>query len=250
MNSSCQTEAVFLALGNCVFLIIRSCFDKHDYPLQNSTEIIFGGAGTPFPLGKAVPESWDGGWGEKGCLYRTAFAEDSLTQGAAIARLAIAGGLSCLPPAILSARTESMQRHAGEGEDSESLPPPRIVPLSISRFPSGSLTFSRGICRLGKRDRETGNGGCSRRSLTARCRLPPPADPDLQGFFRLKGAPSSCRPLAINQAKEAGQGGISPYAQPISTARAPAGWLGITGLIPAGQTCPAAETPYPYISPG
>ena len=173
-----------------------------------------------------------------------------ITQGAAIARLAIAGGLSCLPAAILSARTESMQRHAGEGEDSESLPPPRIVPLSISRFPSGSLTFSRGICRLGKRDRETGNGGCSRRSLTARCRLPPPADPDLQGFFRLKGAPSSCRPLAINRAKKAGQGGISPYAQPISTARAPAGWLGITGLIPAGQTCPAAETPYPYISPG
>ena len=66
LNSSCQTEAVFLALGNCVFLIIRSCFDKHDYPLQNSTEIIFGGAGTPFPLGKAVPESWDGGWGENG----------------------------------------------------------------------------------------------------------------------------------------------------------------------------------------
>ena len=130
------------------------------------------------------------------------------------------------------------------------LPPPRIVPLSISRFPSGSRTFSRGICRLGKGNRETGNGGCSRRSPTALCRLPPPADPDLQGFFRLKGAPSSCRPLAVNRAKEAGQGGISPHAQPISTARAPAGWPGITGLIPAGQTCPAAGTPYPYISPG
>lgn len=139
------------------------------------------------------------------------------------------------------------RRGGGRFRISPPSPDRPLIHFTISfRFP----TFSRGICRLGKRDRETGNGGCSRRSLTARCRLPPPADPDLQGFFRLKGAPSSCRPLAINRAKEAGQGGISPYAQPISTARAPAGWLGITGLIPAGQTCPAAETPYPYISPG
>ena len=30
LNSSCQTEAVFLVLGNCVSLIIRSTFDKND----------------------------------------------------------------------------------------------------------------------------------------------------------------------------------------------------------------------------
>ena len=31
LNSSCQTEAFILVLENCIFLIIRSCFDKHDW---------------------------------------------------------------------------------------------------------------------------------------------------------------------------------------------------------------------------